>query len=309
MITRKSKEFKGGAQSERKTPKKIWKLFLGLKKSWMIFVMFFLTSLFFSHSTESQSCSVQSETLGENLVEIDSYISQKKEKGKILILPPTKGVTYFEKKYAQRLCKKGFSAFIIKSWKGIDEEKIELNIHNRLLGRAQTAILEVLNKKTKPEDFIGLLGTSVGAIHSATALGFYPQIQAGFLIVGGAPIHQVIAYSKEDTLTKYRNKRMKKFQFQNVKDYALALDKVLIKRVRPLAFVQTGKNKAVFTVTALKDQTVPTENQKALSKALNAENLNIPGGHIFSIIWFYLFHKKKVIQFFEKSLKEFHKKN
>ena len=262
--------------------------------------MFFFMPLFFSHSRES--CFVQSETLSEGLVELDSYIVQNNERGKILILSPTKGVTYFEKKYAKRLCKKGFSAFIIKSWKGIDEEKIELDIHNRLLGRAQKAILSVLNKKTKAEDFIGILGTSVGAIHSATALGLYPQIQAGFFIVGGAPIHQVIAYSKEETLTKYRNKRMKKFQFQNIKDYVEALDKALIKKVRPLNFIQIAKNKTSFTVTALKDQIVPTEYQKVLSQSLNAENLNVSGSHIFSIVWFYLFHKRKVLQFFEKSL-------
>ena len=263
-----------------------------------IFVMVFFMPLFFSHSRES--CFVQLETLSEGLVELDSYTAQNNERGKILILPPTKGVTYFEKKYAKRLCKKGFSAFIIKSWKGIDEETIELDIHNRLLGRAQKAILSVLNTKTKSGDFIGILGTSVGAIHSATALGLYPQIQAGFFIVGGAPIHKVIAYSKEETLTKYRNKRMKKFQ--NIKDYAEALDKTLIKEARPLSFIQTAKNKASFTVTALKDQTVPTEYQKVLSQALNAENLNVSGSHIFSIVWFYLFHKKKVLQFFEKSL-------
>ena len=65
----------------------------------------------------------------------------------------------------------------------------------------------MLETKTKPEDFIGIFGTSVGGIHSATALGKLNPIQAGFFIVTRAPVHKVIAYSTEQTLSKYRKIR------------------------------------------------------------------------------------------------------
>ena len=268
----------------------------------LIKVGFIMSSvLFFSQCASwGNECSPTSETLTDFSIDLLSY-KAKNEKGKILILPPTGGATYLDKGYARSLCKIGFSSMIIKKWSGIEEESLELNIHAKLLGRAQKAIAKVLEEKTQAGDFIGILGTSVGAIHSATALGIHDKIQTGFLILGGAPIHKVIAYSDEETLKKYRQKRMKAFDFQTVEEYAVALSEKIPNEVRPLFLADKVQKKDTFSVIALKDKTVLSEYQKSLAKAFQSESLEISSSHIPSIIWFYFIHFKKVTQFFETS--------
>ena len=85
----------------------------------------------------------------------------------------------------------------------MEKESLALDIPAQLLVQAQQVIAKVIEEKTQTEDFLGILGTSVGAIHSATALRLYDRIQSGFLILEGIPIHKVIADSNEKTLKKY----------------------------------------------------------------------------------------------------------
>ena len=245
---------------------------------------------------QKKNCEISEELLSRNSVRVISYQSLKKEIGKILILPPTGGVTYLEKKYARDLCEKGFSSFIISSWKGIDEESEELSIHNTLLSRAQSAIAQVIDKKTSPGEFVGIFGTSVGGIHSATALGYFKSIQAGFFILAGAPVHEVIAHSTEKTLEKYRSIRMKKFYFKTKKEYVEALNKKIYSEVQPLN--QVDKRKKSFAVIAKNDKTVPTRYQRKLAQAFQSETLEISGGHISSIFLFRLFYRKQLLLFF-----------
>ena len=275
---------------------------------WMslkIISLFILSFFFFIQASWSNKCSVSSETLSDLSIELISYKSEK-EIGKILILPPTGGVTYLEKRYARSLCKLGFSSIIIKSWKEMEKETIGLDIHAFHLELAQKVIAKVIELKINTDDFLGILGTSVGAIHSATALGSYDQIQAGFLILGGAPVHKVITHSEEKTLKKYKEKRMKAFGFKSLKDYTFALDKKIPKKVCPLSFAQTVQSKDVFTVIALKDKVVPTVFQKNLQQAFKGESLEISSGHILSIFKFYLLHSEKMTQFFKSSAEKFH---
>ena len=267
---------------------------------------FICAFLFYIQNVWSSNCSVSYDILNSLSVELLIYKS-KKQKGKVLILPPISGVTYIDKQYARSLCKAGFSAFVIKKWKGMDEESLQLDIHAHLLTTAQKVIAKVIEKKTQPGEFIGILGTSVGAIHSATALGNYDQIQAGFLILGGAPIHKVIAYSDETALKKYRKRRMENFRFKTVEDYALALDKKIPKNVCPLYFSKKAQKKDVFTVIALKDLILPTKYQKELQQAFQSKKLELSSSHVLSIIKFYFFHSKKMIKFFETSANKFKK--
>jgi len=267
-----------------------------LKKSLFISVCFmsvFSLTGFFS----KKHCELSEELLQPHSIKILSYKTTKKERGKILILPPTGGVSYLEKKYAQDLCEKAFSSFIISSWDGINEEAEDLNIHNTLLSRAQKAIRQVLSAKTTDKDFVGIFGTSVGGIHAATALGHFDSLKAGFFIVAGAPVHKVIAYSTEKTLSKYRTIRMKKFGFSSQSDYAEALNKKISPEVQPL--YKTNTEKKSFVVVAMKDTTVPSRFQKKMAQALKAQTLKLRGGHLSSILWFRWFHSKKVISFFE----------
>jgi len=274
-----------------------------LKKSFFVIVCFMSLSFF-----SKTNCDLSEEILKPNSIKLLSYKTLKQERGKILILPPTGGITYLEKKYSWELCEKGFSVFIISSWEGVNEEKEDLSIHNTLLSRAQSAITQVIEKKTKPGEFVGIFGTSVGGIHAAISLGQFPSIQAGFFIVAGVPVHKVIAYSTEATLSKYRKIRMKKFQFQNKLDYAKALNKEISPKLQPLSQAELARQKKSFAVIAKKDNTVPTIYQRELAKAFNSQTLELRGGHISSILFFRWFHKKKLIYFFETAVQDFNKK-
>ena len=254
---------------------------------------------------KSHSCKISKEILQPNFIKILTYQPSQPEKGKILILPPTNGVTFLEKKYAKQFCKKGFKVFIVHSWQGRKEESVDLNIHNVLLTRGQLVISQIVKEKTNPKDFIGIFGTSVGAIHSATALGSNDRIHSGFFIVGGAPIHKVIVYSKDPTLSKYREKRKQKYGFKSLKEYEEALDKKLLNSVKPLYFKKQSQTKRTFVVIAKKDTTVPSLYQRNLAQAFQSKTLEISGGHISSILRFWLFYRKKASSFFEDSFQEF----
>lgn len=263
-----------------------------------------LPFLFVSFAKADQKCSFLKERLSSLSIDLISY-KVKNEKGKILILPPTGGSSYLEKRSAKRLCKIGFSSIIIQKWKGMDKESLSLDIHSKLLSQAQKVVSVVIEEKTNPGEFVGILGTSVGAIHAITALGRFDQIKAGFFVLGGLPIHKVIAYSQEKTLKKYRKLRMKKFGFKTIEDYALALNKKIPNEVRPLFLSHKAKKKDVFTVIALRDKKVSTDYQKEMKKTLQSKSLEIPSGHFLSIIRFYLFHLKEMTGFFETSYKKF----
>ena len=175
-------------------------MILNFKKTSLFFVLI-LTSLILSCSSFSgRSFTVTEVKYGsaEFQVRVAKYSGTEPSSKSLLILPPTGGENYIDRSYAKDFSSLGYDVYILQSWTGVDELSIDLEIHQRLYGRGQKAIELVLNQINSP--YIGLLGTSVGALHGAIAASKQDKLDSVFIITGGAPIAEVIILSDQKAM-------------------------------------------------------------------------------------------------------------
>lgn len=215
----------------------------------------------------------------------------------ILIIPPTGGTNFIDRDYSNFFCKNGYELYIINHWTDDNEFSLDLQIHERFYVRANQAIKLVLSQINS--EFIGLLGTSVGAIHALNAIERFSEIDAALLITGGGPIPEIIANSDQADLAQARKKRFELFGFKNINDYTQALQQSLsFNRIKKPA----NPNLQFGMVIANSDTTVPTRNQIELKRQL-APNyiLQINGNHLFAILKTWICYKNEIVRFFEES--------
>ena len=159
----------------------------------------------------------------------------------LLILPPTGGENYIDRSYARDFSKLGYDVYILQSWTGMDERSSDLEIHQRLYGRGQKAIELVLNQISSP--YIGLLGTSVGALHAAIAASKQTKLNSVFIITGGAPIVDVIVSSDQKAMQELKKTRIERFGFKNTEENKVALES---KRLNDIRSIQSLSQFSVF---------------------------------------------------------------
>lgn len=196
-------------------------------------------------------------------VEIIRYRPAGESDRAIVIMPPTGGTTFLESRYASLFCEAGFGVYVVEGWTGMSETSLDLSIHHRLFGRAQRAIERIL--EAAPERFIGLMGTSVGGLHAATAVGRLPRISAAFVIAAGAPVADILAYTDQDALQSVRERRIREFGFDDQQAYRDALSAVF--DWEPLSYAEAAREKPLGVIVVRGDETVPTIYQEQLREA------------------------------------------
>lgn len=217
----------------------------------------------------------------------------------IIIMPPTGGTTFLESRYASRFCQAGFSVYVVSAWTGMSETSVELSIHNRLFGRAQRAIQTLT--EYAPEAFVGLMGTSVGGLHAATAAGHVEGVSATFVIAAGAPVASVIAFTDQEALKTLRQRRMERFGFDSQAAYRDAL--ALEFHWEPLAFADAARDRPLGMVVVRGDRTVPTPYQEQLREAWRPDvDYSVSGfpvgAHPVGILQAWWFHAQDILDFF-----------
>ncbi len=262
-----------------------------------VLVLFIAVSACVSNS--QTQCDSESLQLQEFDIRLTRHQPQNRL-GLILIMPPTGGSNFLDRQYAELLCENRFEAIIVEGWRGLGDKSLDLSIHKQLLGRGQQVIQAVLNEFEQP--FIGILGTSVGALHGMTAFGKDQRIQAAFLIAGGGPIHKVIARSDEETLKMYRKKRMQKFGYSSVEEYEKALSSAIPKELDALTYAETIAEKPLALVVSDDDQTVSTQFQLNWEQAFEPdETYRFESSHFWTIVKTWWFHEEKIKNFFLKA--------
>ncbi|MFN2288151.1 MAG: hypothetical protein ABR578_07435 [Chromatocurvus sp.] len=217
----------------------------------------------------------------------------------VIIMPPTGGTTFLESRYASRFCQAGFSVYVVSAWTGMSETSVELAIHNRLFGRAQRAIQAITEQA--PEALVGLLGTSVGGLHAATAAGHLAGVSATFVIAAGAPVASVIAFTDQKALKTLRERRMEKFGFDSQAAYRDALAQEF--HWEPLAFADAARDRPLGMVVVRGDRTVPTLYQEQLREAWQPDvEYSVSGfpvgAHAVGILQAWWFHAQDILDFF-----------
>ena len=219
----------------------------------------------------------------------------------VVIMPPTGGRTFLESRYASLFCESGFAVYVVEGWSGMSETSVELSIHNRLFGRAQRAIETIVG--IAREQFVGLMGTSVGGLHAATAVGRLERISAAFVIAAGAPVVDVIVSTEQDALKSLRKRRMQVFGFEDREAYRHALAAEF--HWEPLAFADAARDKPLGMVVVQGDTTVPTSRQAYLREiwrpdvAFSVSGFLL-GAHAVGILQTWWHHADDILAFFRR---------
>lgn len=236
---------------------------------------------------------------GNFWVEVTKYGSPKNKS--LIIVPPTGGTNYIDRRYADYFCEAGYEVIVLDRWMGQSEPgSFDLGMHQRFYERADRAIaMGVAESKAK---FIGLLGTSVGALHASVAAGTQNRINAVFIITGGAPIAGIIVNSDQQAMVDLAKKRVQEFGYKSKEEYLAALTPKI--KLDPMLVGPGFKNKKLGMMIALDDYTVPTEFQNKLADYWKpAVVLERNTGHFWGIVDTFLFDKDKVLEFFESTFK------
>ncbi len=233
-------------------------------------------------------------------VEIVKYGTATPVARSLLILPPTGGETFLDRSYARTFAEAGYDVYIIKQWTGLDERSSDLEIHQRLYTRAQKAIEIVLAQISSP--YIGLLGTSVGALHGAVAASKQSRLNSVFIITGGAPITEVIATSDQKAMQKLREERRNRFGFKTIEENRVAIAERFF--LEPMQLGDGYRKKALGMVITEQDGTVPSANQEKLKNYWQPQKvITYSNGHFLGIIKAWMFNKDDIFDFFQANAK------
>lgn len=257
---------------------------------------------FISHKIYTRSTSHQIKDADGDFVNYRRVFPKNENnlKGTISIFPPTGGENIIDRLYAADLALQGFEVFILQRWTGYEIEGIKYELHNKFYGSAQRALNKVLTK-AKTTNF-GILGTSVGALHTSVALTVNPKLKTGFIIVGGLPIPEVIIQSNQKAMVNLKNKRYVEYNLTDDEQYLKELSQVF--QFEPTAQdINHSVGKNIEAIVSKNDELVPYENQ---IKAANFFKVLDPTAsslsHTRTVMYYGLFKRSKVIQFFEKNL-------
>ncbi len=260
--------------------------------------------------SQSKTCLVDLVTLGapdpiektEQSVVLRVYKSAKPlaSKPALVLLHPINGVNKTDQKYGVYFCDLGYDVFIVDSWYMDNEESLDFELHDRASLRALAAIRHAVEYINRPH--IGLLGNSLGAIHGALVLAVEPRIKAGVLIVGGAPLADVLAYSKQDRVDLLREMRMEKFGLVTQDEYRVMAESKI--RINVVDLIDSSAPDRLMMSLSIEDKSVPSPTQQSLWKMFG-EPSKIEGtnNHVFTILKSYNEHRGDFAAFFENKLK------
>jgi dienelactone hydrolase len=252
----------------------------------------------------ARGCTVNEKSLTDPnfSLEYSQYINSSSTKKSLIIMPPTGGVNFIDKRYANEFCSAGYHVYVIKSWTNPNKSSdIGLERHQRDHERAQASISKVIAEIQTP--FIGLLGTSLGGMYAAVAANYQDKINAVFLIVAGAPVTEVIVKSDQDVMQELLKRRKEKFGYKTDDEYLQALERAFF--LEPMKLGEKYKTKDIGMVIATQDEKVPTKNQKALADFFKPKKvITYESSHLWGIVKPWLFSSDEIIEFFDESSKK-----
>lgn len=265
-------------------------------KDCIAFILIFVTFSVFG----AENCEKKPRTLEKDSFKVDlaSYLDKDTAKH-ILIIPPTGGTNFLDRRYAKALCDAGFNAHILEHWTEDDEYSTDLELHQRFYWRAQKAI-GIVMEDLWVASYIGILGTSVGGLHAANAMGIYDRLKGAFVVAGGADIASIVVNSDQQAMIDLGEERFKRFRFKNKAEYIEKLRAKLDYDPLRLGPLYVGKDLGM--VIADEDETVPVANQLKLKELWKPKTvLHFGHGHFLTILRTWLFETDTIVKFFKES--------
>lgn len=234
---------------------------------------------------------------GRDSFEVSEYRPEASTKS-LMIIPPTGGTNLIDRSYSEKFCDKGYDVYLVNDWPRPGEGSTDLEVHEKFYSNAQRAIRLVAAGIKTP--FLGLLGTSVGALHASIAAATQEKFDAVFLIVGGLSIAEVIVTSDQQAMQELRDVRRKRFHFQSAQENIKAIEKVFT--LEPMKQPPLPRQKLIGAVISAGDTTVPYKTQVQLQEFFHPSKIiSMNNDHFWAIVKTWLFHTGELIEFFDTS--------
>lgn len=264
----------------------------------MVFALLFITSC--STIEFGPDCKDHKVQLGTADFQVNaSFFTTGQDTMKsIMIIPPTGGTNALDRSYARQFCRAGYQVAILNGWTNDQETQSDLEIHQHFYSGAQKAVQIILTEIKSP--YVGLLGTSVGALHAAISANSIARFNAVFLIAGGASIAEVIVNSDQQAMVDLKSARKNRYNFKNDSENIKAIGSAF--NLEPMKLGTLYSKKDIGMVIAKQDHTVPTETQinlKDFFKPMKLVLLN--NDHFWAIVKTWLFHSGEILDFFDSS--------
>lgn len=232
---------------------------------------------------------------------VEIYRTRPKPKRGVLILPPTGGKNRLDELYAEQLCAKGIEAWILTRW---DVNQKDYSLEEDILSHDMTGLRGVIGVRQiishMPTAKVGLLGTSAGGILASVVLALEPRASVGVFIASGANMPEILFKSDLPSLRRLRRDRMERNGWTE-EEYKEQLQQSVVLDAQ--LFQEELSSKTVGTVIALRDRTVPVDNQFLLEELTGAQRIaTFDDDHFNTIVQTGMFIHYKIIDFFRQNL-------
>lgn len=180
----------------------------------------------------------------------------------VIVLPSTANMTLLEKIQARKLCNRGIRAMVLKDWKFEALDRSRLDYFNVILENGLIFTDYVLGRF---QGSMGIVGSSLGGVVASVAKGLRPRIGPAVLIVAGADLPELLAYTVSPEWVKVQEAQMAALRTTDRAVLQAALTPVILYEPGALAFPSMSKD--IRFVGSETDRKVFPKNQTALWEA------------------------------------------
>jgi pimeloyl-ACP methyl ester carboxylesterase len=213
----------------------------------------------------------------------------------LVLLSPFGGLTPLDRMLARESASLGLSVAAVNHITGDHDVDPAWNVHERGLVRGVAAIRRSLDWLAcgGSEEF-SVFGSSMGALHAATAACLFEEISRTALIAAGAPIWKIAARSEQHFVRKMREARLSRGMYSE-REYEARLQEALPLDLLEMARPREGRKDLLFL--GKRDTAVPYSTQQCLASLLCPAKLHtLPFGHYGTIVSGMLFYRREIAE-------------
>lgn len=251
-------------------------------------------------------------------IHIEAFIPSKNKIGSkkipaVVMLPPIGGVNFLDSQMAETFCDKEIAAYIITDDFASVESQASGDLlppedHHMTYYKVDAAVKAVMalagdNPSIDSSKF-GIFGVSLGGILSAFAMSTLPEISAGYFVVSGGDVPNILALSTQEKIESIREQRMEAEGLETAQEYEDYLRQFM--KFDPLDFARTMLPETIRMVIAQKDKSVPSANQMLMHEAFGKpETEYYKMDHVDTVIATMLYgsERRRIANFFLERFK------
>lgn len=238
------------------------------------------------------------------------YFRSKVGEGKrplIIAFPTILNMGTAERMFAEDMAEKGFHVIVAKV-EFLPDPTLPLLELEKLQRRTMMKGKMVIDAATKfmaneiDITKIGSWGLSLGANRAATLIGIDQRVKAIAIISGGGNNADMLTYSVQEFVEKFRARKMKEFGMTDRRQFFSFIR--ANSNVDPIYFAHNVHPDNVFMIMPKEDFKIPSRNQLELWDAFGrpgpVDQNWVGGDHLSPIYWYLLspIHHGRIVDFF-----------